>query len=242
MTNSSRLPVIGILVVGALAFAAPSSGQNRAPVSEAIAKAYGFDAFSQIDQIRYTFHIPERSISRTWVWEPKTDQVSFEGKNKAGQPVKVTYRRSEIAGQPSVVKDEIDPSFINDQYWLVFPFHLVWDSSAKVEETGMHPLLLGKGSARRIVVTYPQEGGYTPGDTWELFVGPDNRIQEWAWHKASSPEPTGIWSWEDHKQAGPLLLSLNHHGKGMDGKPLRVFFTDVAVKLMGETTTWAKAR
>jgi hypothetical protein len=242
MRISGRVLAIVILGVGVLALTAPSSGQNPAPVSEAIAKAYGFEAFSQIDQVRYTFHLPERNVSRTWVWEPKTDQVSFEGKNKAGQPVKVTYRRSDLATQPSFVKDEIDPAFINDQYWLVFPFHLVWDSSAKIEETGMHPLLLGKGSARRIVVTYPQEGGYTPGDAWELFVGTDNRIQEWAWHKAGSVEPTGVWSWEEYERAGPLLFSLNHHGKGMDGKPLRVFFTDVAVKVTGEGNTWAKAQ
>ncbi len=242
MTNASRVPVIRLLFPGLLVLAATSWAQNRPPISEQIAKTYGLDSFSQIEQIRYTFNIPERNLSRTWVWEPKTDQVSYEGKDKAGQPVKVTYRRSQLSTQPTVVKDEIDSAFINDQYWLLFPFHLVWDSSAKVEETGMHTLLLGKGSARRVVVTYPSEGGYTPGDTWELFVGPDNRIQEWVWHRGGSAEPTGVWSWEDYKRAGPLLFSLNHPGRGMDGKPLRVFFTDVAVKLVGEANTWAKAQ
>ncbi len=241
MTNASRVRVIGILLVGVLVFAATSWAQNRPPVAEQIAKTYGLDAFSQIEQIRYTFNIPERNISRAWVWDPKTDQVSYEGKDKAGQPVKVTYRRSALNSQPAVVKNEVDPAFINDQYWLMFPLHLVWDSSAKVEETGVHALPLEKSSARRIVVTYPAEGGYTPGDTWELFVGTDNRIKEWAWHKAGSAQPTGVWSWEDYKKAGPLLLSLNHKGKGPDGKPLRVFFTDVAVKLAG-ATTWSNVQ
>jgi hypothetical protein len=47
-----------------------------------------------------------------------------------------------------------------------------------VTETGKHKLPLGKGSASRVVVKYPSEGGYTPGDTWELFVGTDNCIRE----------------------------------------------------------------
>jgi hypothetical protein len=237
MTNTSRVQVIRLLLLGVLVLAATSCGQNPPPVSEQIAKTYGLDSFSQIEQIRYTFNIPERDLSRTWIWEPKTNQVSYEGKDKAGNPLKLTYLRSQLSSQAAVVKDEIDPAFINDQYWLVFPFHLVWDSSAKVEETGTQKLLLGDGSARRVVVTYPAEGGYTPGDTWELFVGPDNRIQEWAWHKGGSAEPTGVWSWEDYKKAGPLVLSLNH-----PGRPVRVFLSDVAVKVAGGADTWAKAQ
>jgi len=105
----------------------------------------------------------------------------------------------------------------------------------------MHKLPLGKGSARRVVVTYPS-AGYSPGDTWELFVGTDNRIQEWVYHHGGSAKPTGVWSWEDYKRAGPLLVSLNHRGRGMDGKPLRVFFSDVAVQLVGGANTWVKAQ
>jgi hypothetical protein len=241
MTSASRVPVVHLLLLGALFFAATSWAQNRPPISEQIAKTYGLDSFSQIERIRYTFNVPEFKLSRTWVWEPKTDQVSYEGKDKAGNPLKLTYQRSQLSSQPAVVKDEIDPAFINDQYWLLFPLHLVWDSSATVEDTGMHKLLLGKGSARRVVVTYPPDG-YSPGDTWELFVGTDNRIREWVYNHGGSPKWTGVWSWEDHKRAGPLLVSLNHPGRGMDGKPVRVFFSDVAVKLVGDANTWVKAR
>ncbi len=242
MTNTSRVPVMRLLFLGVLVLAATSWAQTRSPLSEQIAKTYGLDAFSQIDSIRYTFNAEGAlNLSRTWVWEPKTDQVSYEGKDKAGQPVKLTYRRSQLGSQAAVVKDEIDPAFINDQYWLLFPFHLVWDSSAKVEDNGMHKLPLGKGSARRVVVTYPPTG-YAPGDTWELFVGTDNRIQEWVYNHGGNPKWTGVWSWEDHKRAGPLLVALNHRGKGMDGKPVRVFFSDVAVKLVGDANTWVKAQ
>ncbi|HTX54462.1 MAG TPA: hypothetical protein VMD08_13720 [Candidatus Baltobacteraceae bacterium] len=240
MINASRVLAIRLLVLGALFAATTSWAQNHSSVSEQIAKAYGLDAFSQIERIRYTFHIAELNLSRTWVWEPKTDQVSYEGKDKAGQPVKVTYLRSQLGSQTAVVKDEIDSAFINDQYWLLFPFHLAWDSSATVEDTGMQRLPLGKGSARRVVVTYPAEG-YSPGDTWELFVGTNNRIREWIYNHGGSPRWIGVWSWEDYKKAGPLLISLNHPGN-KDGKPVRVFFSDVAVQLVGNADTWVKAR
>lgn len=195
MATASRVPVIRLVVLGVLVLAATSWAQNRPPIAEQIAKTYGLDSFSQIERIRYTFNAEGAfKVSRTWVWEPKTGQVSYEGKDKAGKPVKLTYLRSQVSSQDAIVKDEIDPAFINDQYWLLFPFHLSWDSSAKVEDTGMHKLPLGKGSATRVVVTYPSEGGYTPGDTWELFVGSDNRIQEWAYHHGGSAKPSGMFT------------------------------------------------
>ena len=74
--------------------------------------------------------------------------------------MKVTYVRSQLSSQPESVKKEIDPGFVNDQYWLVFPFHVFWDTGASVEDKGMQKLPLGKGSARQVVVKYPSGGLY----------------------------------------------------------------------------------
>ena len=245
MRNASRVTMIRLLVLGVLVLAATSWAQKRSPIAEQIAKTYGLDSFGQIEGIRYTFNfnadLGKVKVSRSWVWEPKIGQISYEGKDKAGKPVKLTYLRSQLSSQAAVVKDEIDPAFFNDQYWLLFPLHLSWDSSAEVEETGNHKLPLGKGSASRVVVKYPSEGGYTPGDTWELFVGADNRLQEFILHHGGSKKPTVIVaSCGDYKKAGPLLVSLDHRGTG-DGQSLRVFFSDVSVKLVG-SNTWMNAQ
>jgi hypothetical protein len=235
--------MIGFLALGVLFLAAISWAQKRPPIAEQIARTYGLDSFGQIEAIRYTFNaeFPGVKVSRSWVWEPKADRVSYEGKDKAGKPVKLTYVRSQLSSQPAIVKDEIDPGFVNDQYWLLFPFHLSWDSSAEVEDTGMHKLPLGKGSARRVVVKYSSEGGYTPGDTWELFVGTDNRIQQMIYRRGGTKKPSlVIASWADYKKAGPLLVSLDHRGTA-DGKPFRIFFSNVSVKLTG-SDTWVNAQ
>jgi hypothetical protein len=244
MTNARRIPVIRLLVLGVLVLAVRSWAQNRPPISEEIAKSYGLDSFGQIEQIRYTFNIdlPGIKLSRSWVWEPKTGRVSYDGKDKAGKPLKVTYLRSQLSSQDAVVKDEIDPGFMNDQYWLIFPFHQFQDSSPKVEDAGMHKLPLGTGSAEKVVVTYPAEaGGYTPGDTWTLFVGPDKRVKEFIYHRGGSAKPTVvITTWAGYKKAGPLLVSTDHRGTA-DGKPARVFFSDVSVKLAG-SNDWVNAQ
>jgi hypothetical protein len=66
-----------------------------------------------------------------------------------------------------------------------------------------------------------------------------------------APSQTPLWAgdgfpkvyistWEDYKKAGPLLFSADHEGTG-DGKPLRVFFSDVAVKVTG-SDNWISAQ
>ena len=70
------------------------------------------------------------------------------------------------------------PAFTNDNYWLLFPLHAYWDTSAAVTDEGMKKLPAGAGSADLVSVKYPAElGGYTPGDTWDLYVGKDNRVE-----------------------------------------------------------------
>jgi hypothetical protein len=105
----------------------------------------------------------------------------------------------------------------------------------------MQQLPLGNGSAQLISVKYPSDVGYTPGDTWDLYLGKDHRIEQMVYHRGGPKKPSVvIVTWEGYKNAGPLLLSTEHRGTA-DGKPLRVFFSDVAVKLAG-SDTWMNAQ
>jgi hypothetical protein len=242
MTKSVSSKTIRFLVFGVLVFLATSCAEKRSsapstpePVvktsgstPEQIAKTYGLDSFEQIEAIR------------SWVWEPKSGKVSYEG-NKDGKPIKATYLRSQLNSQPADVRDEIEPAFVNDNYWLLFPFHAYWDTSATVINQGMQQLPLGNGSAELVAVKYPSEGGYTPGDTWDLYVGKDNRVEQFVYHRGGPKKPSiVIATWEGYKKAGPLLISTDHHGTA-DGNPLRIFISDVAVKLTG-SENWINAQ
>ena len=243
MTNSRLRMAIGLLpIFGALILAAPSGAQQRPPIIEKLTKTYGLESFGQIEAIRYTFNAeaPGLNFSRSWTWEPKTDQVTYEGKDKSGKPVKVTYLRSQLGSQSAEVKGDIDPGFLNDNYWLILPFHFAWDTNAAVEDAGMQKLPLGTGSAEKVAVKYSSDGGYSPGDTWDLYVGTDGRIQEIGYHGGGPAKFEVVATWTDYKKAGPLLFSLDHRGTH-NGDPLRVSFSNVAVKLVG-SNTWMDAR
>jgi hypothetical protein len=247
MPDSSRLNAMRLLVFTVLMLIlAPNSwAQKRPPILEQIAKTYGLDSWDQIQAIRYTWNgeIPGVfKLSHVWEWEPKTNKVSYQGKDKDGKPVKVTYDSSQLSSQSDQVKNEVEPAFVNDNYWLLFPFHAFWDTSATVTDQGMKKLPVGAGSATLVSVKYPAEaGGYTPGDTWELYVGKDNRVEQLVYKRGGPTKPSlVIATWAGYKKAGPLLISTEHRGTA-DGKPLHISISDVSVKLAG-SDTWIRAQ
>ena len=239
---SKRLIVL--LVLGMPLLAGSSRAQTHSPVAEQIAKAYGLDSFGHVEAIRYTFNLelPGKNVSRSWVWEPKTGRVSFEGKDKDGKPLKVTYLQSELYKESDTVKNEVDPAFANDNYWVIFPFHAYWDSpGADVQDKGLQKLPSGEGSAKLVSVKYSSKGGYTPGDTWDLHVGDNNRIEYFVYHRGGETKPQLVsTTWAGYKTAGPLLFSTDHRGTA-DGAPVRVSFSNVAVKVAG-SDRWIDAQ
>jgi len=245
MTQLGRSKAIRFLVPALLALASTSWAQQRAPILEQIAKTYGLDSWNQIEAIRYTWNGEITGLFKAahkWEWEPKTGKISYEGTDKDGKPVTATYVESQLGSAPANVKEEIQPAFVNDNYWLLFPLHAYWDKSATVTDQGMHKLPIGAGSADLVSVKYPMEsGGYIPGDTWDLYVGADHRVQQFIYHRGGPRKPsTVIATWAGYKKAGPLLFSTDHRGTA-DGKPLRIFITDVAVKVHG-SDAWIKAQ
>ena len=233
-----------LLVFGLLILAVNSWAQEHNPILEKLAKTYGLDSWDQVEAVRYTWNGEITGLfkaSHAWTWEPKTNQVTFEGTDKDGKPVKVTYKRTELDSQPDNVKNQVDPSFINDNYWFLLPFHVYWDTSATVTTKPMQKLPQGTGSADLVSVKYPNEGGYTPGDTWDLYIGKDGRIEQMVYHRGGPKKPSlVIASWTGYKKAGPLLVSTDHRGTA-DGSPAHIFFSNVAVKLAG-SDKWTDAQ
>src|ERR1700739_1017367 len=101
---------IGSLVFGLFILSTASWAQTRPPVAEQIAKTYGLDSWGQVEAIRYTWNGEVTGlfkVARTWTWEPKTGMVTYEGPDKDGKPVKVSYNSSQLSSQSADVKEKI---------------------------------------------------------------------------------------------------------------------------------------
>jgi hypothetical protein len=236
MRNASRITTIRLLAFVVPVLTATSWAQQRAPILDQIAKTYGVDSWDKVEAIRYTWNGEITGLFKAahkWEWEPKTGKVTYEGTDKDGKPVNVSYVRTDLGSQSDAVKNQIDPSFINDNYWTLFPFHAYWDKSASAIDQGKFNLPGGPGMAELLPVKYPADVGYTPGDIWDLYVGKDNRVVYFDYHRGGPKPPSRVFAtWAGYKKAGPILFSTEHRGTA-DGKPLHIFISDVAVKLTG---------
>ena len=220
-----------IITIAIVLFSLPGHSedatQNKSAIGHKIAQAYGIEHFDEILELKYTFNakIGKKTISRSWLWVPKDNQVTYIEDDETTESL--TYNRDNISDKSDSIK-EVDAKFINDQYWLLFPFHLAWDEGIRIDvEDEKVNLPLGSGMTTKVRVTYPDTGGYTPGDIYELYLDENYMIHEWIYRRGGSETPTRISTWQDNTQFGPITISLNHLGPDDN---FRVWFSNVGVK------------
>jgi len=188
-----------------------------AEVARICAEAHGIKAWDKVQGLSYTFHaqVGGQSVSRAWTWEPKADRVTSHADN-------VTYTRDQAAAHAAT-----DANFINDRYWLLFPFHLLWDKATLDVAAEPEPLPVGEGMGRRLTATYPADGGYTPGDAYDLYLDTDGTVLAWIFRKGNQEEPTRMAAWTDVEDIEGLRISVNRPGP--DPAAFRIWFSGLRV-------------
>lgn len=200
---------------------------ENASLSREVAMAYDVKAFNKVKSIHYTFNVDfnGKKMSRSWEWFPKTKEITYWGKNSKGKEVKVTYNEHKMDNK---IK-KIDAKFINDNYWLLFPFHLVWDTNVKFQDLGIKKYPIGKGSGKAIMVDYSDKVGYTPGDHFELFLGKNDMVRQWIYfHHGSTKHPFPA-VWEGNKNFDGFTISTMHFGPH---KKFKLWFSNIKVSLV----------
>jgi hypothetical protein len=190
--------------------------------TELIAEAHGFANWHRVSEINFTFSVDRDSIKgqgRAWSWKPKKDSVMLTMPNKI-----VRYSQRNLDS----LALQADPAFINDKFWLLIPFQLVWDKGTSISEATKETAPVSGSTLNKITTTYTHEGGYTPGDAYDIYFDDNYIIREWTFRKANSPEPTLSTTFEDYENFNGLLLATSHKTKE-PGFNLR--FSNVSVTL-----------
>jgi hypothetical protein len=183
-----------------------------------IAKAHGMYPLPEFDSITYTFNaqVGEKNIQRTWTWWPQENKVKDHS-------AELTYTRDQINDSAT----ESDKKFINDHYWLFFPWHLATDTDVTLSAPVQDTSVLQRVPLTKVTAAYDAEGGYTPGDAYDVYMDATGIIREWAFRKSGAMDVTRSSTWDDYQFIGGMRLSLDR--VGTDG--FRVWFTDVDVQL-----------
>ena len=195
------------------------SKEKELNLLEEIAYANGYDNWSKVESISYTFnvHSGENKSSREWTWKPKIAEVTMSTKDTT-----VTYKNTEVNEKTAFA----DRGFINDKYWLLFPYHLVWDENFDYEVAENVEAPISGELMQEIAIVYKNEAGYTPGDTYHIYVDEEKMIREWTYTPSGSNEPRLATTWEDYEEFNGLKIAQMHQSK--DGN-FKLFFTDISV-------------
>ncbi len=199
----------------------PIIGETKeVAIPEKIAHAHGYANWKTVNSIRFTFNVDRDSthFERTWVWQPKTNDVtSISGQDS------LQYNRGEMDSTAF----KANAGLINDRYWLLTPFNLMWDSdNYKYEHTTKVKAPISGDSLQKLTIVYRSEGGYTPGDAYDLYFGDDYLIQEWVFRKGNQSEPSMTTTFENYTEQNGLKLALDHK---KDGEDFNLYFTDLEI-------------
>jgi hypothetical protein len=194
---------------------------NELTIAEKIANAHGYQNWSKVYQIDFTFNVDRDSshFERSWVWFPKLNDIILLNNKDT-----IAFNRTNIDSLSLVA----DKGFINDKYWLLAPFNLVWDEGTIISEPIKEEAPISKKEFNKITLIYTNEGGYTPGDAYDFYYGDDFLIKEWVYRKSNSNEPSLITSWENYQDFNGIKIALEH--KKQEGN-WNLNFTNIKVTL-----------
>lgn len=191
-------------------------------IAEKIANAHGFQNWKNVSEVKFTFQVDLDTVKgkgRSWVWKPQTDEVTMTAGEQSA-----TYKRNTI--DSTLVP--ADRAFINDKYWLFVPFQLVWDNSAEISTPKTTEAPISKKSLNTITITYPNEGGYTPGDAYDLFYDDNYIIQEWNYRKNNAETPSLSTTFENYQDFNGILIAKDHK---KDNGSWNLNFSDVQITM-----------
>lgn len=193
--------------------------EKELTTAEKIAKAHGIDHWKNVSQIDFTFNVDKDTthFERSWTWKPKTGDVTLiSGKDT------ISYNRKNVDS----IALNADKAFVNDKYWLLAPYHLVWDTGTTISESIKKEAPINKIQMNKITLTYSNDGGYTPGDAYDFYYDEKFMIQEWVYRQGNTKEPSMMTTWEEYEEFNDLVISKVH--KKPEGN-WKLHFTNIKV-------------
>ncbi len=188
------------------------------PINMQVAIANGFEEFEDVKQINFTFNVKVNDTlrtSRSWKWYPQEDRIELTEKGET-----ILYEND---GDFNEAEQAADRKFINDSYWFLFPYQLVW-SDFNMEHTKTAEAPISKEQMQQLTINFENQGGYTPGDTYHIYFKDDKLIREWTY--VSSGGRSFSTTWEDYEDFDGIKIAKMH--KRAD-ESFQLFFTDVEV-------------
>lgn len=176
----------------------PKALETKIELSTAqkIANAHGFENWKNVSEISFTFF-----EKRHWTWKPKTQDIRLITDKDT-----ISYNRKSMDS----LSLKTDRAFINDKFWLLIPFQLVWDSGTTISQAIKKTAPISNIEMNMITLLYSSEGGYTPGDAYDIYFDENYIIKEWAFRKGNKPEAGLKNTFENYQNYNGFKIASDH--------------------------------
>lgn len=198
-----------------------SASDDDLTILEKVANAHGFEAWKDVKEIEFTFNVDRDTVhfERNWKWNKKTNEVSV---TRLGETI--SYNRKNIDTSQTAT----DEGFINDKFWLLAPFQLIWDSSNfsySFQEKVMAPI--SKTKMHKLTIVYGPNGGYTPGDAYDFYFLDDFLLKEWVFRQGNQADASMTTTWEEYLNVNGLKIAKSHKTEDAN---FNLYFTGIEIK------------
>lgn len=213
-----KLSILTLLAMFLYATGCEPAKEKTLP--EKVAEAYGYKNFDKVKSISYTWNVQRDSVNRIvrdWKWDIQNRTVYFSDADTS-----YTYSLD-------LPKDQLPPAdkgFVNDKYWLLFPFQLVWDTGYSFETTENVTAPISGAAATKLTIVYNNVDGYTPGDAYDLYLDENHMIFEWVFRRGNGAEGRPM-TWEDVQDFEGIKITTMH--KNQLGSPF-IWFSNIVVE------------
>ncbi|WP_431137315.1 hypothetical protein [Psychroserpens mesophilus] len=197
-----------------------SSEEKKEPTTaKKIAQAHGLEHWQNIKRIEFTFNVDrgDNHFERSWSWKPKTDDIRLLSEGDT-----IQYNRASLDS----LTLNADKAFINDKFWLLIPFQLVWDKGTTISDPTLEVAPISKNELHKITLNYGNEGGYTPGDAYDIYFDDGYLIREWVYRKGNSEDPSMTTTFENYEDFNGIKIAKDH--KMAEGN-FNLYFSNITV-------------
>lgn len=183
----------------------PAVTKTILSTTEQIAQHAGMENWDAIKEVKFTFSVGKAGrnlYSRNWTWNRITGDVTL-----IAPPDTVHYNMNKPMDDR---QKSADRAFVNDVYWLIPEFKFTTDQGTQIIEKTSVPAPISMDTLDMFTINYGNDGGYTPGDAYDVYYDKDHNLREWVYRQKNDTVIGMMTTFEKFETINGIKVATDH--------------------------------
>lgn len=174
-------------------------------INAQIAQNAGIKNWDAINEVKFTFSVGKMGqtlYARNWTWNRTTGDVTL-----IASPDTVTFNLNQPKDDRQTSADR---AFVNDVYWLIPQFKFLTDIGTNITEKPNAIAPISKDTLDMFTIIYGNDGGYTPGDAYDVYYDKNHNLKEWIYRQKNDTTVSMMTTFESFKTINGIKVATDH--------------------------------